>query len=242
MASCDFKNKIYKIMKRIIVVCCMFISFSAIAQKSPEGRGIHRDAVSSGAWRIAFGGGGVFRLGGCAKEKDAGLDKFARKFSRGFGIDGDIQYFFKEKWGLGINANYVRMHSSDRYAPVPKLGGLGNITETQDVFYIGPAFVSRLDTEKFLLVGSCGAGIFRFVDKMRVEAISIREAKFAVGLNLGISGEYKVTESSGLGLKLSYTLGSVSSNRLQPVLNDEVKRFISSNLMITAFYSLRLWN
>jgi hypothetical protein len=61
------------------------------------------------------------------------------------------------------------------------------------------------------------------------------------GLNLGFSGEYKVSANTGVGLKLSSTVGSVNSLKVEGQKVELDEAFNLSNVMLTAFISFRSW-
>ncbi len=72
-------------------------------------------------FRIAIGGGYAFRLGKIEKTGDPGIDDLNKQLRHGFNIDADAQYFFKESWGLGLNANYCVSSTSGSNISLPDM-------------------------------------------------------------------------------------------------------------------------
>lgn len=79
------------------------------------------------------------------------------------------------------------------------------------------------------------------MDRMNLDGTKINANQTTFGMNAGIAGEYKLNAKTGVGLKLSYTLGNINSVNIggQNVKYDEPVSI--SNIMITAFLSFRTW-
>lgn len=192
-------------------------------------------------FRFAIGGGYAYRLGKIEKTGDAGLDNMSKELRHGFAIDAEAQYFFKETWGLGLNANFCSASGSAGNMKFPDLEQVVNYKETQNFIYFGPSFVGRNETEKFLLITHIGFGPVFFGVDMNYSGQSITGNKTTLGVNAGIAGEYKISNRTGLGLKLSYVTGSVDKINIENT-NVEMDNKISvSNLMATLFISFRSW-
>jgi hypothetical protein len=71
--------------------------------------------------------------------------------------------------------------------------------------------------------------------------VVINSNAVTAGLNLGFSGEYKVNATTGVGLKLSSTVGSVNSLKVEGQKVDLDEAFNLSNVMLTAFICFRSW-
>lgn len=173
---------------------------------------------------------------------DAKIDDLNKQFLHGFNFDADAQYFFKQGWGLGINANYSSSDASGSGLSVPGTSGIvNNYKETQGVLFIGPAFVARNESSRFLLVSSVALGPLFYADKITMDGSTIDGSKVSFGFNAGLAGEYKVSSKTGLGLKLSYTLGSIKSVNFEGLSYESDERISISNFMVTAFLSFRSW-
>lgn len=192
-------------------------------------------------FRIAIGGGYAYRLGKMEKTGDTKIDDMNKKLRHGFAIDADAQYFFKESWGIGLNANLCSANTSGDNIKISGVEGHANYKETQNFIYFGPSFVSRNESEKFLLISNIGIGPLFFSSDMTINGIGINGNKTTVGFNAGFAGEYKINTRTGVGLKLSYVMGSIENMNIegQNVKSDE--KISVSNLMATVFVSFRSW-
>ncbi|MDY9919097.1 MULTISPECIES: outer membrane beta-barrel protein [Proteiniphilum] len=222
-------------------VMCMLAVLPAIAQQetsyeveyvSPQ---IYKD------FRFSIGGGYAFRLGEVEKTGDPKLDDLNKQLQHGFTVDADAQYFFKEGWGLGLNANYCSSPTSGDNVTIPDVGNVNRYKESQNALFVGPSFAGRIESSKFLLVSSIALGPLFYMDRMNLDGTKINASQTTFGINAGVAGEYKLNAKTGLGLKLSYTLGNISSVNIagQNVKYDEPVSI--SNIMITAFLSFRTW-
>ena len=63
-------------------------------------------------FRVAVGGGYAYRLGKIEETSDPEIDDMNKKLRNGFVIDAEAQYFFRESWGIGLNANLCTASTS----------------------------------------------------------------------------------------------------------------------------------
>jgi hypothetical protein len=193
-------------------------------------------------FRFSIGGGYACRLGKIEETSDPKIDDMNKKLRNGFAIDAEAQYFFRKSWGIGLNANLCTASTSGSGFTLPGLDQIINsYEETPRCFYIGPAFSTRSENDKFLLVTSVGIGPLFFMDNITIDGIEMNGNKTTVGINAGFSGEYKMNNKMGLGLKLSYTIGTISSINFEGQNIQPDEKINVSNLMITAFLSFRSW-
>lgn len=194
-------------------------------------------------FRVAIGGGYARRLGALEKTGDVGLDAINKKLMNGFNIDADAQYFFKQTWGLGLNANMCVTNGSGSGITINDVGSNLSLKVTQRFTYMGPSFVTRTETNKFLLTGNVGFGPLFFNEDSSINGVNVVSKKTTVGTNLGLAGEYKVNQKTGVGLKLSYVMGTIDSVNIegQKVKYDNDAGYSVSNLMATLFVSFRSW-
>lgn len=225
-------------------VICMLAVIPATAQQSTSYEVEYQAPQSYKDFRFSVGGGYAFRLGKIEKTGDSKLDELNKQLRHGFAIDADAQYFFKEGWGLGLNMNYCSSSTSggNINLPPPTLTIIRNYKESQNILFVGPSFAGRSEFSKFLLVSSVAIGPMFYKDKINFDDGEIYFNRTVFGFNAGISGEYKLSGNVGIGVKLSYTLGTIYFDSLyldgQKVGGD--KQNISS-LMLTAFLSFRTW-
>jgi opacity protein-like surface antigen len=123
-------------------------------------------------FRVAVGGGYAYRLGKIEETSDPEIDDMNKKLRNGFVIDVDAQYFFRESWGVGLNANLCTASTSGSGFTLPGLDQtINSYEETQRCLYVGPAFAARSESDKFLLVTSIGIGPLVFLDDITIEGV-----------------------------------------------------------------------
>lgn len=110
---------------------------------------------------------------------------------------------------MGLNSNFSSASTSGNNVTIPGIDQAVNYKETQSIVYVGPSFVGRNESDKFLLIIHVGVGPLFFNVDMNYKGQSITGNKTTVGVNAGIAGEYKVNNKTGVGLKLSYVMGSI---------------------------------
>lgn len=165
-------------------------------------------------FRFALGGGYSYRLG----ETDG--TSITSDLKNAFNIDADAQYFFNSMVGIGINANYVKGHTS--YYDIG-----------QSFLFVGPSVVFRSDIERFLFLYSAGLGAIFFNQSSNYYLYNnISKATFA-SLVLA-RGEYKFNKNISLGLKISYSYGSLDIPTTYYITN-----ISASSFNISAFISFR---
>jgi hypothetical protein len=223
----------------VIVLTSVFST--AMAQEASPYQAEYQTTPGYKDFRFSFGGGYAYRLGNMEKTGDAVLDDMNKKLRHGFTVDADAQYFFKESWGLGLNANFSSASTSGNNVTIPVIDQAVNYKEMQSIVYVGPSFVGRNESDKFLLITHVGVGPLFFNADMNYSGQRITGNKTTVGVNAGIAGEYKVNNKTGVGLKLSYVMGSIDNLNVEGQ-NEKFKEKISvSNLMATVFISFRSW-
>ena len=192
-------------------------------------------------FRFSVGGGYAFRLGTIEKTGDTKIDDLNKKLRHGYTLDADAQYFFKETWGLGLNVNFCSSSTSGNDIEVGGYGNANSFKESQNVLFVGPSFAGRSETDKFLLVSSFAIGPMFYMDRITVDGIVVDGKQTTLGFNAGVAGEYKLNAKTGVGLKLSYTLGSIDSINWEWGTQEHNEQFSISNLMATVFVSFRGW-
>ena len=115
------------------------------------------------------------------------------------------------------------------------------LDERERILYIGPTYVTRSETDKFLLITSLGVGPIFIWDKMFVSSIEANATKTTIGANAALSGEYKMSSNLGLGLKLACTVGSIGSMKFEGQTIKADERISVSHFMASLFLSFRTW-
>ncbi len=233
-------KRIYFIALAAAFICASAIS-SATAQQATTYEVEYQTPQNYKDFRFAIGGGYAYRLGKTEKTGNQAVDDMNKKLRHGFTVDADAQYFFKESWGLGLNANYCSANTSGDNVTIPGIDQSVNYKETQNFLYVGPSFVGRNESDKFLLITNVGIGPLFFKADMNLNGRNFIGKKTTLGVNAGVAGEYKVSSKTGIGLKLSYVMGTIDNIDVegQNVKSDE--KISVSNLMATLFISFRSW-
>ena len=233
-------KRIY-LMISITAFCLASFLASAVAQQATPYEVEYQTVSKYKDFRFAIGGGYAYRLGKEENTGNAGLDAMNKKLRNGFAVDADAQYFFKETWGLGLNANFCSSSTSGNNVSLPGRDGAFNYKETQNFIYLGPSFVGRIESEKFMLISNIGVGPLFFNTDMNFSGQSVTGNNITLGVNAGIAGEYKLSSKTGIGLKLSYVVGTIDNLKVEGS-NMKMDNEISlSNLMATLFISFRSW-
>ena len=193
-------------------------------------------------FRFAVGGGYAYRVGTIKKTNDRIIDDMNKKLRHGFTIDTDAQYFFKETWGLGLNANMSSFSTSGSGFTIPDVEGtVHSYEEKQHIIYVGPTYALRMETGKFFLLGTIGFGPIFFMDNLTINGIEVNGTKTTFGTNISLSGEYKMNNKMALGLKLSSTGGSIDSMNVQGQSFDSDEVISLANIGVSIFLSFRSW-
>lgn len=225
-----------------IVAFCFTTLFTPIAAQQAAPYEVEYQTVPKyNNFRFAIGGGYAYRLGKIEKMGDAALDAMNKKLRHGFSVDAEAQYFFKETWGLGLNANICIANSSAQNIKLPNLDNAVNLKTTQNFIFFGPSLVSRQETDKFLLISNVGFGPLFFTEDNNFSGVNVVAKKTTFGMNAGIAGEYKMNQKTGIGLKLSYVMGTIDNANIegQNVSLEDNKQVSVSNLIATLFISFR---
>lgn len=223
----------------VAATVCTSVFSTALAQQSSPYQVEYQTPESYKDFRFSIGGGYAYRLGNLEKTGNAALDDMNKKMRHGFTVDADAQYFFKESWGLGLNANFSSASTSGNNVTIPGIDQAVNYKETQRIIYVGPSFVGRNESEKFLLITHVGIGPLFFNADMNYSGQNITGNKTTFGVNAGIAGEYKVNDKTGVGLKLSYVMGSINNLNVEGQNVESEEKISVSNLMATVFISFR---
>ena len=233
-------KRIYFIALAATIICVSAIS-SVTAQQATAYEVEYQTPESYKDFRFAIGGGYAYRLGKTEKTGNTALDDMNKKLRHGFAVDADAQYFLKETWGLGLNANYCSASTSGNNITISGIDQSVNYKETQSFLYFGPSLVGRKESAKFLLISNFGVGALFFNSDMNLSGRNLTGKKTTLGINTGVAGEYKVSSRTGIGLKLSYVMGTIDSINVEGQNVKSEEKISVSNLMATVFVSFRSW-
>ncbi len=189
-------------------------------------------------FRVAIGGGYGRQMGKPEKQSDPKIEQLSKDLMNGFVLDVDAQYFFSSVWGIGINANYVQANAEANDVTISNVGVIDYYRESPVYLYAGPALVSRSEGTKFSMIASIGAGPIFYTDRVYLNSIQMNGKATTFGLNAGISGEYKINNKMGAGIKASYNIGSIKSLTVGNQTVDLASTQSVSNLMFTLYLSM----
>ena len=234
-------NIISLVLVAVVTLFCLPV-FSQINDATPQREVEYQQDYKYKDFRFAVGGGYAYRVGTIKKTNDRIIDDMNKKLRHGFTIDADAQYFFKETWGLGLNANMSSFSTSGSGFTIPDVEGtVHSYDETQRIIYVGPTYALRMESEKFFLLGTIGFGPIFFMDNMTINGIEVNGTRTTFGTNISLSGEYKMSNKMALGLKLSSTGGSIDSMNVQGQSFDSDEVISLANIGVSIFLSFRSW-
>lgn len=239
------QNVISKIMRKTLLTLFSLFVLGASAVYSQErqsgnltvrklGEEPAEEQQKSYRTRITLGGGYTYRLGKIEKSGYKDADDFMKGLRNGFNLDFDFQNYFDDSWGLGLNISYAlqsKKHNGDLSIPG---GVVYDYKESHSYIYVGPQFVARAENDKWGFYMGAGIGpIFYFISAKERRGKTLDISKTAFGSYLGLAGEYRITQSFGVGLKLSAIAGMANV----PELGNDKQNV--SNFHLTGFISFR---
>jgi len=217
-------------MKNLLFFLFLLLTGFIHAQNSSNlsvrevGKSNGSESHSERNFRATIGGGYAYRLGKIDKTGDTHLDDFNSSLRNGYNLDIELQYFFQENMGVALNGNFIKQSKTE---------SITNITESHKFVYVGPSYVLRFEKNKLGLYLGAGFGPLFYTISEKTSPLEVSLNKTAFGSYLGVSGEYRISQNVGAGLKISATAGSVKI----PELGTDSQNV--SNLMITGFISFR---
>lgn len=229
--------------KRFFISVILFVGMltSTFAQEKATYEEENEIPHSIRDFRVSIGGGYAYHLGKIEKTGDAKLDDLNKQLRHGYTLDADAQYFLKPGWGFGLNVNFCSSSTSGKNIDIPNFGNVNSYKESQNMLFAGPSFVSRNESEKFLMVTSIALGPLFYLDRITINGATVNGKQTTLGFNAGIAGEYKLNNKTGVGLKLSYTIGTINSINIEGQKMEYNEPVSLSNLMATVFLSFRSW-
>ena len=191
-------------------------------------------------FRWSFAPGYANRLG--KTPESSGYTQFDRLYERlenCFSWETEIQYYFNQGNGIALNINGVHSVASDRNVYVPEYGQASQCKLKQQIIFIGPAWATRYEVEKFLFSGCISLGPLFYEETLMPDNLSAKITTVAFGMNYGIGGEYKVSSDLAMGVKIGFTFGSASNFKLRgQTIKSEVPVSLSS-IFVAAYFSFR---
>lgn len=221
-------------MKKTILFCSLIISLLATTsiwaqdsnklttRKVSKSATIDRENYKN--FRFALGGGYSYWLGEDVYWGDHTLNDFNSDLRHGYNLDVDVQYYFHQYMGIGINGNFAR-YSNDETSRT-------SMKETDKMLFVGAMFNARFLVKKWGFYAGTGFGPLFYSGEATIKGINAQYDKTVFAMNSNIACEYKINETIGAGLKLSITAGSFKID----YMSDRVS---TSSFMVTGFLSFK---
>jgi hypothetical protein len=167
------------------------------------------------------------------------IDKKKKKLANCFSWETEIQYYFNRGNGIALNISGVYSSAADLNVDVPKYGQAAQCKLKQQIIYIGPAWATRFETDRFQFSGSISLGPIFYAEYLIPDNISAKMTTVAFGMSYGIGGEYKLSRNWATGLKIGYTIGNASSFKIGGQTIKAEDPISLSSFYIAAYFSFR---
>jgi len=191
------------------------------------------------SFRIAFAGGFAYKLGELVKTSSAKENRLNRNLLYGVGLEFEIDYYFINDMGIGINVNYFNTSASAKNITFSNGDYCNNYEATHHILFVGPSYVIRYDTPRWLFTANIGIGPIFLINDVVADTYNWRETATSVGMNYGLGAEYKFSNNLAAGLRLSTTTGTYSSITIDGIKYTSDDLYSLSNMMLSAYISFR---
>jgi len=191
-------------------------------------------------FRWSFAPGYAYRLGKDVESSGyAQFDRLYKKIRNCFSWETEIQYYFNHGHGIALNINGVHSSASAHNVYVPEYGQASQCKLKQQIIFIGPAWATRYETDKFLFSGCISLGSLFYAETLMPDNFSAKMTAVSFGMNYGIGGEYKLSPDLALGLKIGYTIGTTSNFKIGGQTIKTEDPLSLSSFFIAAYFSFR---
>ena len=189
-------------MKKLFFLLLTAVVFNANAQNATS------QTVNSQRFRISLQGGFSQLLAKTSDAVPAELRNHVSELKSGYHYGGDVTYFVRPTWGLGLKFNQFRSLNSTMFYDEMMIAQ--GIEETKLVnTFIGPSFATRYESPSqkhmFLFNVAIGYMGYRSSTGMRIETTG-----GTVGSALDAGYDYQITKHFALGAQLSIVGGVLS--------------------------------
>lgn len=186
----------------------MFVLLAGITLSAKAQNATSNVAVSTQRFRIAIQGGFSQLL---AKTSDAVPTEFRNHVSElksGYHYGGDVTYFVRPSWGLGLKFNQFRSSNSIMFYDemmIPQ-----GIDETKLVnTFIGPSFATKYDSpsQKHMFLFNVAIGYMGYQSNT---GMRFKTTGATVGSALDAGYDYRITKTIAIGAQVSFVGGVLS--------------------------------
>ncbi|MDR0437396.1 MAG: outer membrane beta-barrel protein [Bacteroidales bacterium] len=219
-----------------------FVADYYIADRNQEGfvpTSIMWSAQPFSRFRWSFAPGYAYRLGKDVGSGYSQIDKMYGRLRNSFFWETELQYFFNRGNGIALNISGIHSSVSEHNVFLPEYGFASHLKLKQQIIYIGPAWATRFEADKFLWSGNISLGPIFYAETLMPDNRSAKMTATSLGMSFGIGGEYKLSPDWAIGMKIGYTLGSTSNYKLNGQTFKTEEPVSLSNFFIAAYFSFR---
>ena len=191
-------------------------------------------------FRWSFAPGYAVRLGKDPESSGyAQFDRLTKKLDNCFSWETEIQYYFNRGNGIALNISGVHSSAFDRDVYIPEYGRAAQCKLKQQIIYVGPAWATRYEADKFLFSGCLSFGSIFYAESLIPDNMQVKSTAVAFGMNWGIGAEYKLSSDWAMGLKIGYTVGTASNFKIGGQSFKTEEPISLSSLFIAVYFSFR---
>ncbi|MDL2309420.1 autotransporter outer membrane beta-barrel domain-containing protein [Bacteroidales bacterium OttesenSCG-928-B11] len=141
------------------------------------------------------------------------VEEYMRKLKSGFHANGQLDYFYSQKFGVGIRVSFSRTNSKGMSLTLVDTTGnqfTGNITEKISIYYVGAAFSYRIydDKKRNPIIMGFSAGYMRYSNSMSYDR-TYKIIGNTVGASIDLGYDITLSEQMGVGFQISYYGGAL---------------------------------
>jgi len=165
--------------------------------------------------RIAAQGGYSYRLAKVPEDLGTLLEEYIKKLKSGYHLEGDINYFLSQKFGLGLKYSYYQSKNrlNDIYIEFDDgTIATGDMSDFIKINYYGLVLSFRdiSKNQSGAWLGSLSFGYMTYYNNAEfiVEKMDITGGTVGMAVDLGY--DFFLSEGFGLGLGFSFSIGTLS--------------------------------
>jgi len=202
---------------------------ATITQSAPQ--------FSTFRWSFAFGY--ARRIGEDQSSGSTSYDRLYKKMKNCFSWETEIQHYFNRGNGIALNISGVHSSVVESNVRIPDVGQFSKCKLKHHVIFVGPAWATRYEADKFLWSGCIALGPLFYSETLIPDNTPLKATATAFGMNYGIGGEYKASPEWAVGMKMGFTVGSASNFKIagRTVKTDDPVSL--SSFFITTYFSFR---
>jgi len=200
---------------------------------------VTQSTPKTSSFRWSFSLGYAHRLGEDQSSGSASYDRLFKKMKSCFSWETEIQHYFNRGNGIALNISGVHSSVIERNVYIPQVGQFSKCELKHHVIFVGPAWATRYEADRFLWSGNIALGPLFYSETLIPDNTPLKATATAFGMSYGIGGEYKASPEWAVGMKMGFTVGSASNFKVagKTVKADEPVSL--SSFFITTYFSFR---